>query len=346
MKSRPSVAPATPQERPALAVTAGDPCGVGPEIVLKALAEDLLSAAARLIVLGDEQNLRRTARQLKLRWPFAAVVKAPPTERRWDKPLLYDLADVDDALLPGQISGLAGRAAADAIEKAVELCQRGVTDGIVTAPIHKEALSLAGLSDPGHTEMLARLAGAPRVAMMFWTEDFSVALLTTHTSLSDAIRRVRRSRILQQLVFLEREWRRYMGQRPRIVVAGLNPHASEGGRFGVEETRHILPALEAARAKGLSVDGPAPADSVFNLARDGRYDLVLALYHDQATIPVKFAYGRRAVNVTLGLPFVRTSVDHGTAMDIAGKGVASEESLVQATLLAARLVQSRRLSSR
>lgn len=335
----------TPQERPTLAITVGDPCGIGPEIVLKALAVELVPAAARVVVLGDEANLRRTARQLKLRWPFATVTRTPPTERRWDKPLLYDLAHVDESLLPGQISALAGRAAADAIERAVELCQQGAADGIVTAPINKEALSLAGLSDPGHTEMLARLTGTPRVAMMFWTEDFSVGLLSTHASLVQAIRRVRRTRILQQLVFLDRMWRRNMGAAPRIVVAGLNPHSGEGGRFGVEETRHIAPAIEAARAKGLSVDGPAPADTVFTLAREGRYDLVLALYHDQATIPVKFGYGRRAVNVTLGLPFVRTSVDHGTAMDIAGKGVASEESLVQATLLAARLVQSRRLAA-
>ena len=329
------------RRRPALAVTVGDPCGVGPEIVLKALAVDLTSAAARLVAIGDEANLRQTARQLKLRWPFGAVVRELPADPRWDKPLLLDLGDVDPALLPGQISGPAGRAAADAIEKSVELCMAGRLDGVVTAPIHKEALSLAGFSDPGHTEMLARLTRTPRVAMLFWTEDFSVALLSTHMSLSQAIRKVRRRAVLGQLVFVEREWRRLTGQRPRIVVAGLNPHSSEGGRFGLEEAQHLAPAIEAARAKGLSVDGPAPPDSVFQMARDGRYDLVLALYHDQGTIPVKFGYGRRAVNVTLGLPFVRTSVDHGTAMDIAGKGVASEDSLVQAILLGARLIQSR-----
>jgi 4-hydroxythreonine-4-phosphate dehydrogenase len=324
----------------------GDPCGVGPEVVLKALAVDLATAAARLLVVGDEANLRQTARQLKLRWPFGAVVRDPPEDLVWDRPLLLDLANVDPALLPGQISGPAGRAAVEAIEKSVELCLTGRLDGMVTAPIHKEALSLAGYADPGHTEMLARLTRTPRVAMLFWTEDFSVALLSTHMSLAHAIRKVRRRSVLQHLVFVEKEWRRLMGQTPRIVVAGLNPHSSEGGRFGLEEAHHIAPAIEAARAKGLSVDGPAPPDSVFQMARDGRYDLVLALYHDQGTIPVKFGYGRRAVNITLGLPFVRTSVDHGTAMDIAGKGVASEESLVQAILLAARLVQSRRTSGK
>jgi 4-hydroxythreonine-4-phosphate dehydrogenase len=348
-------------ERSALAVTVGDPCGVGPEITLKAVADERLSSAARLVVLGDERNLRTTAREQKLRWPFATVVH-PGTdgsavgaslaatltrggERKWDRPVLVDLESVDPGLLPGQVSASAGRSAARAIEVAVELALPGVVDGIVTAPIHKESLSLAGYSDPGHTEMLQRLTGAPRVGMLFWTEDFAVGLLSTHLSLADAIRRVRRTRILEQLLFVEREWSRYIGRRPRVVVAGLNPHASEGGRFGVEEARHVSPAIGKALARGLSVTGPVPPDAVFAQAREGQYDLVFALYHDQATIPVKTCYGRRAVNVTLGLPFVRTSVDHGTAMDIAGKGIASEESLAQAILLASRLVVARQRTS-
>ena len=225
MKGRRQATASTRSERPALAVTVGDPCGIGPEIVLKAMAVDLTTAAARVIVVGDEANLRRTARQLKLRWPFAGVVKEAPAEQRWEKPLLLDLADVDESLLPGQISALAGSAAARAIEKAVQLCQQRLVDGIVTAPIHKEALSLAGLTDPGHTEMLARLTGTPRVAMLFWTEDFSVALLSTHARLSDAIRRVRRTRILQQLVFVEREWRRQIGrQSSQVRKAGGEAH--------------------------------------------------------------------------------------------------------------------------
>jgi 4-phospho-D-threonate 3-dehydrogenase / 4-phospho-D-erythronate 3-dehydrogenase len=326
------------RERPLLAVTVGDPCGIGPEIVLKGLADER-AAAARLIAIGDERNLRLTSRELRLKWPFAAVVKEVPEERRWDRPLLRDIGSGGENLVPGQVCAAAGRIAAASIEKAAALASSRVVDGIVTAPIHKEALSLAGVDDPGHTEMLARLTGTPRVAMLFWTEDFSVALLTTHMALTEAIRRIRKTRILEQLVFVEKEWSRYLGRRPRIAVAGLNPHSGEGGRFGVEEERDIAPAIEAARKKGLLVSGPVPPDAVFGAAR-GNFDLVFALYHDQATIPVKFHYGQKAVNVTLGLPFVRTSVDHGTAMDIAGKGIASEESLLQAIRLAVRLVRA------
>lgn len=331
----------TSRERPALAITAGDPCGIGPEIVLKALADERVPAAARLVVIGDEAQLRQVARELKLRWPFGGVARELGEKRLpADKPVLLDTADVSPELLPGQISAAGGRAAAQAIECGVQLAQSGVVQGIVTAPIHKEALSLAGVADPGHTEMLARLTGVPRVAMLFWTDDFSVALLSTHMSLLDAIARIKQTRIVEQLQFVEREWARHIGRRPRIAVAGLNPHSSEGGRFGIEEARHIEPAIDKLRRQGLNVTGPVPPDSVFVLAREGRFDLVFAHYHDQATIPVKFCYGRRAVNVTLGLPFVRTSVDHGTAMDIAGKGIASEESMVQAVLLGARLAQT------
>lgn len=335
-----AVVPVSEPPKPRLAITVGDPCGIGPEIVLKALADPRLADAARLLVLGDEPFLRRTARALKLRWPFAAVIRGSAPVERAERPTLYDLEDVSPDLVPGQVSALAGRSALEAIDKAVVFAQEGVVEGIVTSPIHKEAIGLAGCPDPGHTEILLRRTGVPRVAMLFWTEDFSVALLTTHMSLTEAIRSVRARRILDQLTFVEREWARHLGRRPRIAVAGLNPHSGEGGRFGTEELRHVVPAIQQARAKGLSVRGPVPPDAVFSQAREGQYDLVFALYHDQATIPVKLCYGRRAVNVTLGLPFVRTSVDHGTAMDIAGKGVADPESLVQAVLLAARLCRS------
>lgn len=337
-------APVVPggDELPVLAVTTGDPCGIGPEIVLKSLADDRNNAVARLVAVGDESALRACARALKLKWPFAAVVRELPAERRWARPLLLDLGHDAAGLVPGQITALAGRIAGEAIERAAGLAGAGAVDGIVTAPIHKESLALGGYPDPGHTEMLQRLTGAPRVGMLFWTEDFAVALLSTHMSLVEAIRRVRPKRILDQLLFTEQAWARCIGRRPRIAVAGLNPHSGEGGRFGVEEERHIVPAIERALARGLSVVGPVPPDTVFAQARNGKYDLVFAMFHDQATIPVKLCYGRRAVNVTLGLPFVRTSVDHGTAMDIAGKGIATEDSLSLAITLGARLCGVRR----
>jgi 4-hydroxythreonine-4-phosphate dehydrogenase len=323
--------------RPQLALTIGDPCGIGPEIILKALADDRATSAARILVIGAESHFRFVARELRIRWPFAAVVRAVGPGQSFERPVLLDLSDGGASLVPGQVSAIAGRAAVEAIEEAVRLARAGVVDGIVTAPIHKEAIALAGCSDPGHTEMLQRLTGVSRVGMLFWTEDYSVALLSTHMSLIEAIKRVRTKRILDQLLFVEREWGRMLGRPPRVAVAGLNPHSGEGGRFGVEEARYIEPAIAQARAHGLSVTGPVPPDVVFAQAKERMHDLVFALYHDQATIPVKLCYGRRAVNVTLGLPFVRTSVDHGTAMDIAGKGLADEESLVQATCLAAKL---------
>ncbi|RMG48678.1 MAG: 4-hydroxythreonine-4-phosphate dehydrogenase PdxA [Acidobacteria bacterium] len=328
-----------PTDKPLLAVTTGDPCGIGPEVVLKAVSDERAATAARLLVLGDEQHLRRTARELKLKWPFAAVSPEPPGGRRWERPQLLDLAHVHQGLVPGQISVHSGRAAAVAVERAVQLAMDGLADAVVTAPLQKEALALAGYTDPGHTELLARLTGAKQVGMMFWSEQFSVGLLSTHLSLRDALKKVRTGLVYRKLRLFDREWRRFLGSAPRIGVAALNPHGSEGGRFGVEEAKYLAPAVEKARAQGVKVDGPFPADSIFVRARRGEFDLVLALYHDQATIPIKLLYAGKAVNVTVGLPFVRTSVDHGTAMDIAGRGVASEEGMVQAILAAVRFVK-------
>ncbi len=337
MKKKAAAEGAAEGDKPVLAVTCGDPCGVGPEIVLRAAAEERATKAARLVVLGSEKHLRQTARELKIRWPFANVVGDVPCSRRWERPVLLDLGGCCEQWLPGKISASAGKAAVDAIERAVALALDERVAGIVTAPIHKEALSLAGCSDPGHTEMLERLSGARKVGMLFWTPEMAVGLLTTHMSLRDAMKKIRCSRIAEMLGLFHDQWQRFFATVPHIAVAALNPHAGEGGRFGHEEIQEILPAIEKVREHGLRVDGPIPADSVFAMAREGRFDLVLALYHDQATIPVKLVSRQKSVNVTVGLPFVRTSVDHGTAMDIAGKGVASADSLVAAIRLAARL---------
>lgn len=320
-----------------LVLTCGDPCGVGPEIILKAVSNEDACRLARLLVVGDERQLRRIARENKLKWPFATVVKEAPDGRRWERPQLLDLANVDASLLPGQISALAGKAAGEMIETAVALVSGGKADGIVTAPIHKEALSLAGYSDPGHTEMLGRLTGSKKVGMFFWSESLSVALLTTHLSMREALRKIRCKQVLAKLVFFDSEWERFFGKRARIALAALNPHAGEGGRFGVEETKELQPAIEMAREKGLLIDGPIPADTVFAMTMAGKYDFVFCLYHDQGTVPIKLVCRRQSVNVTFGLPFIRTSVDHGTAMDIAGKWSASPESLLAAIRLAARL---------
>ncbi len=327
--------------KPSLALTAGDPAGIGPEIVLKTLAHPEVTAAARIFVVGHEASLRTVARDLKLKWPFASVTDVLPERGRGGRPVLLkvDAEAASDGILAGQISANAGKLAAAAVEKAVEMIHHKTVDGIVTAPIHKEALALAGSPDVGHTEMLARLTGTKQVGMLFWSEKFSVALLTTHMSLREAVRKVTRARIERMLKLLDKQWLLLFGERPRIGVAALNPHAGEGGRFGVEEMREISPAIERAVERGITVAGPIAADTVFTRARREDYDVVLALYHDQATIPVKTLCEHRAVNVTIGLPFIRTSVDHGTAMDIAGRGIANEESLVQAILTAARLAR-------
>jgi 4-hydroxythreonine-4-phosphate dehydrogenase len=322
---------------PTLALTCGDPAGIGPEIVLRAASDARIAHTCRLAVLGPLVQLRQVAERHRLPWPFEVVSRLPAPGVDWPQPLLCDLDPAGAPLPFGRATADGGRLAARAVELGTALCQAGTADALVTAPLNKEGLALAGLSDPGHTEMLQRLTGAPRVIMLFWSERLRVALLTTHLSLRDALRRVRRGRIRDTLVLLAAEFRRWFGASPRIAVAGLNPHAGEAGRFGAEEAREIGPAVAEASRAGVQVVGPVSPDTVFRRAAGGEFDLVLALYHDQGTIAVKSLCFGGAVNTTLGLPFPRTSVDHGTAYDIAGTGRADHASLVEAIRLATRL---------
>jgi 4-hydroxythreonine-4-phosphate dehydrogenase len=239
------------------------------------------------------------------------------------------------------LSGVAGRTAYDVIVRAVEDAQRGVVQAIATAPVNKEAFRLAGLPWSGHTDLLAHLTGAPHVAMMFYSEGLRVVLATVHIPLADVPRALTAASLEATIALTARELPRFGFERPRIAVAGLNPHAGEHGLFGSEEDTAIRPAIEACRARGVDVAGPFPGDTVFVRARRGDFDVVVACYHDQGLIPVKLIAFGQAVNVTLGLPIVRTSVDHGTAFDIAGKGVADPESMIAAVLLAARLAPAR-----
>ncbi|NJN64931.1 MAG: hypothetical protein HC882_08665, partial [Acidobacteria bacterium] len=293
---------------------------MGPEIALKAVADERALESARLVVIGDEELLRRTAREQKLRWPFAAVDRQMPAQVRSNKPVLISQDNCAGALVPGQLSAGAGTAAAEAIEHAVELATTKAVDGLVTGPIHKESLSLAGITDAGHTDFIARLSGTTRFGTLLWVEAFAAGMLSTHVSIKDALKRVRRGRIVDALLLFDDYWRRVGGRAPRIGVAALNPHGGEGSRLGTEEVREIRPAIEKVRERGLLATGPVAADGIFLQAKEGRFDLVLALYHDQAAVPIKLLSGRRAVIVTAGLPFVRTSVEHGPAMDIAGRG--------------------------
>lgn len=240
---------------------------------------------------------------------------------------------------PGVLSGDAGRAAYDVIVRAVDDAQRGVVQAIATAPVNKEAFRLAGLPWHGHTDLLAHLTGSRDVAMMFDSDVFRVVLATVHIPLAEVPRALTAASLESTIALTARELPRFGVARPRIGVAGLNPHAGEHGLFGCEEQTVMAPAIAACRSRGIDVTGPFPADTIFVRARRGEFDVVVACYHDQGLIPVKLVAFGQAVNVTLGLPIVRTSVDHGTAFDIAGQGVADPQSMIAAVLLAARLAR-------
>jgi len=327
-----TAADSTPSAR--LALTMGDPAGIGPEIVLKALAA--MPSAARPLVVGDPGWLAGVAAKLGAIPPVRAVTAPdarPPA----------DSVDVLATEVPvvgvrrGEISAAAGRTAYTCVRRAVALALAGAVDGVVTAPVHKEALAAAGVPFPGHTEMLAHHAGVDEVAMMLATPELKVVLVTIHEPLATAIARLDGAMQRRAVRFAAMGARAFGVAAPRIAVAGLNPHAGEGGRFGREEIDVIAPAVAAARADGFDVTGPLPADSVFRLARTGRFDVVVAQYHDQGLIPIKLGGLADGVNVTLGLPFVRTSPDHGTAFDIAAELTADPASLATAIATAARL---------
>ena len=333
---------------PRVGVTMGDPAGIGPEVVLKAVAEEEVRRACVPVIIGDAQLLAHTARTLDLQCGYDIVRYDEPLPEDISDPVIFHLDNVGGFVEPGIESGTAGKAAAGYIEAAVRLCAAGGVDAIATAPINKRALFLGGYSFPGHTEFLAQLTGAEEYAMAFVASNLRVVLISTHVPLAEAIRMVERDRIVRIARLTHRELRRWGIERPRIAVAALNPHGAEGGLFGVEEASEIMPAVEECQQAdgGLDVRGPFPADTVFLRASRGEFDAVVACYHDQAMIPVKCLSFGEAVNVTLGLPFIRTSVDHGTAFDIAGKGLAEHSSMVAAITLAAELSQRAGESSR
>ena len=324
---------------PRIGVTMGDPAGIGPEVVLKAVAEEDVQRVCVPVIIGDAQLLAHTARTLDLICGYDIVRRDEALPEKPDSPVIYHLDNINGHIEPGIESGVAGKAAAQYIEAAVELCAAGSIDAIATAPINKRALFLGGYSFPGHTEFLAHLTSTEEYAMAFVAANLRIALLSTHVPLADAIRMVERDRLMRVISLTHRELKRWGIEKPRIAVAALNPHGAEGGLFGVEEAAEIVPAVEASHGKdGMNVSGPFSADTVFLRASRGEFDAVIACYHDQAMIPVKCLSFGEAVNVTLGLPFIRTSVDHGTAFDIAGKGIAEHSSMIAAITLAAELV--------
>jgi 4-hydroxythreonine-4-phosphate dehydrogenase len=304
--------------------------------VLKAVAEEEVRRACIPVIIGDAQLLAHTARTLDLQSGYD-IVRADEPFPEHSEPVIYHLGNISGFIEPGIESGAAGKAAGGYIEAAVELCAAGSIDAVATAPINKRALFLGGYSFPGHTEFFAHLTGAEDYAMAFVAGNLRIVLLSTHVPLSEAIRLVERDRIVSRVNLTNRELQRWGIEKPRIAMAALNPHGAEGGLFGVEEASEIMPAIDACRRDDINVQGPFSADTVFLRASRGEFDGVIACYHDQAMIPVKCLSFGEAVNVTLGLPFIRTSVDHGTAFDIAGKGLAEHSSMVAAIKLAAEL---------
>jgi len=321
--------------RPRIGITIGDPAGVGPEVVLKAVAEAAVREVCAPVIIGDAQLLAHTARKLNLQCGYKIVRRDEPLPDQIDAPIIYHLDNIRADIEPGVESSAAGRASGEYIEAAVELCMGGHLDAISTAPINKRALFLGGYSFPGHTEFLAHLTHTSEVAMAFIAANLRIVLISTHVPLAEAIRLVEKDRIERVIKLANRELKRWGIREPRLAMAALNPHGAEGGLFGIEESAEIVPAVEACREVGIDVAGPFPADTVFLRASRGEFDAVVACYHDQAMIPVKCLSFGEAVNVSLGLPFIRTSVDHGTAFDIAGRGLAEHSSMVAAITLAA-----------
>ncbi|MBT3275296.1 MAG: 4-hydroxythreonine-4-phosphate dehydrogenase PdxA [Spirochaetales bacterium] len=336
--------------KPLIGISVGDPAGIGPEITAKALNEKEIYEICRPLVISDLKVAKDALKLSNLEMEVHSVDS--PRDGQYDFGTIdvLDMKNVNmDTLVYKTISEANGRASFDYIRKNIELALDGDIDATVTGPIHKEAIKAAGITHAGHTEIYAALTGTDNYAMMLAEGKFRVAHVSTHVSLKEAIERVRKPRILNVIHLANDALKKIGIEEPRIAIAGLNPHAGEHGLFGSEEIDEIIPAVSDAKSAGLNIDGPLPADTVFSIMKGGQYDLVVVMYHDQGHIPAKlsgFNYDSTTdtwnsisgVNITLGLPIIRTSVDHGVAFDKAGEGRANPESMIQAIHMAVRLV--------
>jgi 4-hydroxythreonine-4-phosphate dehydrogenase len=327
-------------ERPLIAVTMGDPSGVGPEVIAKALARPEIQGICRPLVLGDPAAMERALSVTGSRITLQIVADVATASAFSSNAInLLPLSQLSlDVMNFGHPSSSAGDAMFRYIEEAVRLCLGGETAAMVTAPINKEALNRAGHKYPGHTELLAEMTGAKDFVMMLAGDNLRVSLVTIHEALADVPRLLTRDRILSTIRIVHRDVHRYFKRNPRLAVLALNPHCGEGGLFGMEEKNVIAPAVDAARREGIDAVGPLSADTLFHFAVHGEFDVVVCMYHDQGLIPLKLLHFDDGVNITLGLPIIRTSVDHGTAYNLAGTGKASELSMVAAIRTAARMV--------
>ncbi len=336
--------------RPTVALTMGDPAGVGPEIIVGAWQHPELLRFARPVVVGHAEIIRRAIELWGLDAEVvetSSVAAVQPTEKII--PCLHRGSDAVLDVRPGTIDPRAGQAAYDAVVAAARLALAGKVDAVTTAPLHKEALHRAGHAYPGHTELLAELCGVTDFAMMLYLAPdkrsppqggLAVVHVTLHTALHNIFEALNKDGVLAKARLADRFMTRMNRRRPRIGVCALNPHGGEGGLFGTEERMIIRPAVERGLAEGMQVEGPFPADTLMVHARDGKFDAVVAMYHDQGHVALKLMGMHRAVNVTLGLPIIRTSVAHGTAFDLAWQARAEVTSLVEAVRVASRLAQT------
>ena len=335
------------EERPIIAITIGDPAGIGPEVVAKALCNKVIYDMCRPLVVGESATIWAAIKLIKKPLTLHLLEKASDTLGKFGVIDVLDMHNLEwNKVKVGQVSAECGRASMEFIEKAMQLALNNEVRGMVTAPINKEATMLAGYPGLGHLEYLAQATGTKEYATMLAVGNLRCVHLTTHYSLREACDHVKRERILGRLKLTDESFQRWGFGKPRIAVAALNPHAGEDGMFGREEIDEIIPAVREAVNWGIDAHGPFPADSIFNHAIKGAFDAVLVMYHDQGHIPVKVHGFEKSVSVALGLPFLRTAVDHGTAFDIAGKSFADAESMAEAIKTAVWLSQGKGLTGK
>jgi len=339
------------KERPILGITMGDPAGVGPEITAKAFGKKYIYDICRPLVVGDASVVGKAIKIVDAELQVRSISEVKQAKFQYGIMEVIDLKNVDISSLEyGKISGMAGNAAFEAVRKVIKLALDRQVDATVTNPINKKSINKAGYCFSGHTEIYAHFTNTKDYAMMLIEGDLKVAHVSTHVSLRQACNLVKKERVLTVIKLADEACRRFDIASPKVGVAALNPHSGEEGLFGWEEEREIIPAIKEAKTLGIYAEGPIPADTIFPKAKAGLYDIVVAMYHDQGHIPLKFMGFRwnkvnkkiksvSGVNITLGLPIIRTSVDHGTAFEIAGKGAALEESLINAIEYGARLAK-------
>lgn len=326
--------------KPVLGITMGDAAGIGAEIIVKSLSDKHLYEIAQPIVIGDKKMMQRALDLLQSPLKINVVTNLDNLNAKYGTIDLVDLDNVPADLPYSQVDPRAGKAAYEYVEKAVQYAMANKIQAVVTAPLNKEALHAGGKMFPGHTEILAQLSGTKDYSMMLVSEKLRVIHVTTHVQLRKACDLVKKERVLTVIKLADENAKMLGFKQPRVAVAGLNPHSGENGMFGDEDRKEIVPAVEAAKQLGINASGPIPPDTLFHRAANlNEFDIVVVMYHDQGHIPIKLLGFDTGVNVTVGLPFIRTSVDHGTAFPIAGKGIADSKSMTESLYLAAQMAQ-------